>query len=482
MLNMDKQTKIIATIGPASDSVETIRKLYKAGMNVARLNFSHGSFEYFEKIIANIREVSDEIAILLDTKGPEIRTGEIEGGKTKLIDGQEIIFTNDEIIGNNAKISIFYKNISELKKGNMILIDDGLIEAEVIKKEKNDIVCKVINGGELGSKKTVSIRGHNVEIPFLSDKDKEDILFGIHHELDFVAASFVRTDEEVLELRQFLKDNNSNMRVISKIEHAESVKNIEKIISVSQGVMVARGDLGVEMPLEKVPVIQRDIIKRCNELGRPVIVATQMLESMKDNPRPTRAEVADVAAAILQGTDAIMLSGETASGKYPDKAVAMMTKIANQYDPLVESRIIDNIKDLDRHKHSISLFVTRSAYEASKELKTAAILTPTESGFTARKVSRFKPQCPIYAITHNKQVLRQLQISWGVRPQYEENGYHSNHDCMVDALVHNIHLKGFVKEDDTIVVTSGHIMLEAGHTNMIEIYKVGHILERCEKH
>lgn len=479
---MDKQTKIIATIGPASDSVETIRKMYEGGMNVARLNFSHGSYEYFEKIIANIREVSDEIAILLDTKGPEIRTGSIAGGKVMLLDNQEIEFTNEDIEGDNAKVSIFYKSLNNLKKGNMILIDDGLIEAEVIKVEKNSVKCKVINGGELGSKKTVSIRGHNVDIPFLSDKDKEDILFGIHHDLDFVAASFVRTEDEVLELRKFLEEKNSKMRVISKIEHAESVKNIEKIISVSQGVMVARGDLGVEMPLERVPVIQRDIIKRCNELGRPVIVATQMLESMKDNPRPTRAEVADVAAAIIQGTDAIMLSGETASGKYPDKAVKMMTKIAKQYDPLVESRIIDNISDIDRHKHSISLFVTKSAFEASRELKTAAILTPTESGFTARKVSRFKPQCPIYAITHDKQVLRQLQVSWGVKPQFEENGYHSNHDCMVDALVHNIHSKGFIKDDDTVVVTSGHIMMEAGHTNMIEVYRVGHILSRCEKH
>jgi len=260
---MEKFTKIIATLGPASDSVEIIRKLFKSGMNVARLNFSHGSYEYFDKVITNIREVSEDIAILLDTKGPEIRTGEVENNCVVLQDNQELTFINKEIEGTWKKVSLFYDKLEQLDKGNLILIDDGLIETEVIEVKKNEVVVKVINGGKLGSKKTVTIRGHNVDIPFLSKKDREDIDYGIKNNLDFVAASFVRTADEVRELRNYLGKNKSKMRVISKIEHSLAIKNIHDIVEVSQGIMVARGDLGVEMPLEKVPLFQRDIIKRC---------------------------------------------------------------------------------------------------------------------------------------------------------------------------------------------------------------------------
>ncbi len=479
---MDKFTKIVATIGPASDSIETIEKLYKAGMNVARLNFSHGSYEYFTDLIKKIRNVSEDIGILLDTKGPEIRTGEIKDGKVILIDNQELIITNKEIIGDNNKITLFYDDLMQLDIGNRILIDDGLIETEVIRKEKNEIVVEVLNGGELGSKKTVSIQGHSVNIPFLSEKDKKDIDFGIENNFDFIAASFVRNAQEVLELREYLQKKKSKIRVISKIEHGDAIKNINEIIDASQGIMVARGDLGVEIPLEKVPMIQREIIHRCNELGRPVIVATQMLESMKDNPRPTRAEVADVAVAILQGADAIMLSGETASGKYPVKAVKTMAKIAKEYDKVVKTKILDNLHSENVMKnHSVSLFMTKSAYQASEDLKTTAILTPTESGFTARKVSRFKPRCPIYAITHDKTVVRQLQLSWGVHPMLEgEDSVYKDHDGMVNSLVKYIYEKGYVVEENKVVVTSGHTLMQAGHTNMIEVYGVKHILDRIK--
>ena len=479
---MVKYTKIVATIGPASDSIKTLGKMYAAGMNVARLNFSHGDYSYFKKVIANIRTVSPDIAILLDTKGPEIRTGEIKDGSIQLEEGDELILTNREILGDNGGFTLNYDFIDRVEVGNLILIDDGLIETKVIKSEDSKLTIKVLNRGILGSKKTVSIRGHNVEIPFMSEKDKNDILFGIEQNVDFIAASFVRSRKDVLEIKKLLDENNGGgIKIISKIEHGEAVDNFDDILEVSKGIMVARGDLGVEIPLEEVPSIQRDIVKKCNELGRPVIVATQMLESMKDNPRPTRAEVADVSAAIIQGTDAIMLSGETASGKYPVGAIKMMSKIAGQYDGKVKSRVlIDSESDEDLIKNSISIYVTKAAYQASEDLKTSAILIPTESGYTARKVSRYKPKCPIFAITHDPIVSRQLQLSWGVFPMVH-SVHHEDHDAMVDYLVEDCYDKGLIKENDRVVVTSGHILFKRGHTNMLEIYRVADVLGRCQK-
>ncbi len=478
---MIKFTKIIATIGPASDSVEKIKEMQTAGMNIARLNFSHGSYEYFEKVISNIRAVSSEIAILLDTKGPEIRTGQIENGSLELFEGEILTLTKEQIITNNEnrKLTVNYNLLEKLDVGNTVLIDDGSIECVIIEKKEKDLVAKVLNGGKLGSKKTVSIRGHNVQIPFLSEKDKEDLLFGIKHNLDFVAASFVRTKKDVIELKEFLDKNNSNMMVISKIEHQDAVDNISDIIESSQGIMVARGDLGVEMPLEKVPQVQIEIIKKCNMLGRPVIVATQMLESMKESPRPTRAEVGDVANAILQGTDAIMLSGETASGKYPIKAVKMMTTIAKEYDMKVKNNVLENYAEKLEERKDISLFVTKSAYHASVDLKAKAIIAPTESGYTPRKVSRFKPKCPIYAITRDERVFRQMQISWGVFPSLEKKE-HTNHDEMVNDLVNNCYKKKLLLKEDTVVVTTGHVIALSGFTNMLEVYKVESILDRMK--
>lgn len=478
---MTKFTKIIATIGPASDSVEKIKQMHDAGMNIARLNFSHGNYEYFEKLISNIREVSSEIGILLDTKGPEIRTGQVENGSLELFEHEMITFTKEQIITNNEnkKLTINYHLLEKLDIGNTVLIDDGLIECTIIEKKGKELLAKILNGGKLGSKKTVSIRGHNVQIPFLSEKDKEDLLFGIKHNLDFVAASFVRTKKDVLQLKEFLKKHSSKMMIISKIEHQDAVDNILDIIEISQGIMVARGDLGVEMPLEKVPQVQMEIIKRCNMLGRPVIVATQMLESMKDSPRPTRAEVSDVAQAILQGTDAIMLSGETASGKYPIKSVKMMSTIAKEYDMKVKNNVLENYAEEQELRNDISLFVTKAAYHASLDLKAKAIIAPTESGYTARKVSRFKPKCPIYAITRDETVLRQMQISWGVFPSIEKKT-HANHDDMINDLVGSCYKKKLLLKDDTVVVTTGHVIALSGFTNMLEVYKVQSILDRMK--
>ncbi|MCA9497214.1 MAG: pyruvate kinase [Nanoarchaeota archaeon] len=479
---IQKSTKIIATLGPASDSKETIKKLYKAGMNIARLNFSHGDHNYFRKLIKNIRAVSNEIAILLDTKGPEIRSGEVEGGQIELFDGQKLKLTSKKILGNKEIITINYTKLNKLEIGNTILIDDGLIEAKIIAKEEDYLISKVINGGMLGSKKTVSIRGHNVEIPFFSKKDKEDILFGIENKFDFIAASFVRTPQEVMEIKKFLKKNGGeDIMLISKIEHAESVTNINEIIYESKGIMVARGDLGVEIPLEEVPMIQKKIIKRCNELGIPVIVATQMLESMKENPRPTRAEVGDVATAILDGTDAIMLSGETASGKYPVKAVKAMTTIAKEYDSKVETIISDDFHtEKYLEKNSTSMFVTKAAYLASQILNVSAIITPTESGFTPRKVSRFKPKCPIIAFVSDKRKMRQLQITWGVIALYEETKYNTL-DAMVNAVISKSYALNLIKINEKVVITAGHKLSRKGLTNIMEIFKVKCILERMNE-
>lgn len=477
-----KSTKIVATLGPASDSKEVIEKLYKAGMNVARLNFSHGAYEYFTELIKNIREVSDEIAILLDTKGPEIRTGDIKDGSVRLEDNQDLIFTSEEIVGDSKKVFVRYPKLSNLDVGNFLLIDDGLIETEVIEKlDGGEIKVRVLNGGVLGSKKTVTIRGHSVDIPFLSEKDKQDILYGIEQGVDFVAASFVRKEEEVIELRELLdKNGGEDIKIISKIEHGEAVDNFDKILYRSQGIMVARGDLGVEIPLEKVPGIQAEIIRKCNELGRPVIVATQMLESMKDNPRPTRAEVGDVATAILQGTDAVMLSGETASGKYPVKSVKAMAAIAKEYDCMVKTEILDNMHTNEYlMKNEISMFVTKAAFLASQTIKTRAILAPTESGYTARKVSRFKPKCPIFAISPHKFVIRQLAISWGVVPMYEEKEY-CDLDEMINDLVIKCMDKDLLDEDDNVVITGGHKMSRKGLTNILEIFKVKCIADRIK--
>jgi len=480
-MSKTKFTKIIATIGPACDDEKTLKGLYDAGMNIARLNFSHGAYDYFEKVITNIRNVSNEIAILLDTKGPEIRSGEVENGSLVLEDNQELILTKDIILGNSKMITINYNHVEDLEIGNKILIDDGLIETQVIDKHNgNAVKVKVINGGLLGSRKTITIRGHNVTIPFLSKKDKEDILFGIKQGVDFVAASFVRKESEVVALRKFLDDNDGKIiKIISKIEHGEAIENIEAIINESSGIMVARGDLGVEMPLEQVPKLQEDIITRCKELGKPVVVATQMLESMKDNPRPTRAEVGDVAQAILQGTDAVMLSGETAGGKYPIKAVETMATIAKEYDMSVENRILESatITHMSNLKDPVATFITKAAFLASQALNAKAILITTESGFSARKVARFKAKCPVYAITHNMSVLRQLQISWGVFPMLDEN-HHKSHDGMVNELVKKCSVDNLLNDEDKVVVTSGHILSKRGHTNMLEIYKVKCILDR----
>ncbi len=476
-LELKKFTKIIATIGPSTGSVEKIRQLSNAGMDVVRLNMSHGDKDIILKNIDAVRRVSDSIAIMLDTKGPEIRTGEVDKGAIELEEGARLILTREIYTGTPDRITVDYPHLDQIPEGSLIFMDDGLIEAEVTGKKGGDLLVNVKSGGILGSKKSVSVKGHNVNLPFLNDEDKEDILFGIENNISLIAASFVRCKEDVRELRSLLIKHNAKAMIISKIEHGEAVRNIDEIIRESDGIMVARGDLGVELPLEQVPKIQEDIIKACNRLGKPVIVATQMLESMRETPRPTRAEVSDIAQAILQGADAIMLSAETAIGKYPVKAVETMAKIACEYDMRVKGVIRQEEKDSMNGEDNVAQFVAKAAYYGSMDLDTKAILTPTESGFTARNVSRFKPHCPILASTRDINVMRQLMLSWGVYPMLEHEQF-GNVDEMINSLVLKSYEKGFIDTTDRIVITSGNKLLGRGGTNHLEIYTVRDILER----
>ncbi|MEM4267701.1 MAG: pyruvate kinase [Candidatus Woesearchaeota archaeon] len=474
---MHKHTKIIVTIGPASDSVDTIRKLYEAGMNVARLNFSHGDHNYFSKVISNIRKVSKEIGILLDTKGPEIRTGK-SFLPIRLIEGNEMTLTNKGEFCNDKTLVVKYPKIDNLNIGDELLIDDGLILVRVVSKENGILRVKIIEGGELSSNKSVTIKGHNVELPFLSMQDKKDVKFGMRMGVDFIAASFVRSKKDIVHLRKFV--GNSKLMLISKIEHWKAIENLDQIISESDGIMIARGDLGVEISLERVPKLQHEIIQKCNDLAKPVIVATQMLESMRNNLRPTRAEVSDVAQAILQGADAVMLSGETTIGKYPVQAVQMMARIAREYDHRVDTKISKRLSSSSINE-KIAQFVTEAAFFASKNLGVKAILTPTETGFTARHVSRFKPRCPILALTRSMSVFRQLQISWGVHPVAESERI-TKLDDMIKYLVRVSFKKGFVEKEDVVLVTAGHKLHQKGHTNLLEIHKVDDVLSGRVSH
>ncbi|MFO7711226.1 MAG: pyruvate kinase, partial [Candidatus Woesearchaeota archaeon] len=363
--------------------------------------------------------------------------------------------------------------VGEIADGTIVYLDDGLISAKV-----NNGQIKVLNDGFLGNKKSVTFKEHDAKLPFLTEKDKEDIRFGISKGLDFVAASYVRNAEDIRELRSILESAESRMGIIAKIEHCNSVRNIGEIIELADGIMVARGDLGVEMDLEKVPSIQRKITKECNLIGKPVIVATQMLESMTHSPRPTRAEVSDVSHAILQGADAIMLSGETAQGKHPVEAVQTMARIAGVYDTKIQNVFHEPLGEMDHDNlNEITLFITKAAYLASKTINVSAILTPTESGYTARKVARFRPKCPILAITRDKTVSRQLNLVWGVYPVFEPTEY-SNVESYVNDLVVMGRDMNFLKKGEMFVMTAGHKLHEAGTTNLLEIYKVDDILDR----
>ncbi|MDW7677523.1 MAG: pyruvate kinase, partial [Bacillota bacterium] len=385
-----KKTKIVCTLGPASESKEVFEQLVIHGLNVARLNFSHGTHEEHQARIDTIkavrREMNIPVAILLDTKGPEIRTGKFAEPEVTLDEGQDFVITTRDVLGDNAICNVSYENLpGDVKKGNIILIDDGLVAMEVMEiRDKTDILCRVLNGGVVKNHKGVNIPGVRINLPAITDKDREDIEFGIRNNIDFIAASFVRKAADVIAIREILEQNDAGfIHIISKIENQEGMDNLDEIIAASDGIMVARGDLGVEIPTEEIPHAQKTMIKKCNRVGKPVITATQMLDSMIRNPRPTRAEVTDVANAIFDGTDAIMLSGETAAGKYPVEAVEMMSVIAKRTEAAIDYRGLLRSKDIEKET-SITDAISNATCNIAQDLGASAIVTATSSGHTAR--------------------------------------------------------------------------------------------------
>lgn len=478
-----RRTKIVCTIGPASESVEKLVKLIESGMNVARLNFSHGDHEEHAARIKNIREAEKitgkHVAILLDTKGPEIRTHNMENGSIDLVEGNIVSIFMEEVLGTPEKFSVTYEGlIDDVHIGSRILLDDGLIGLEVtdIHKDKKEIVTKVLNGGTLKNKKGVNVPGVSVNLPGITEKDANDIIFGIGQGIDFIAASFVRRPSDVLEIRELLeKHNATNIHIIPKIENQEGVDNIDEILEISDGLMVARGDLGVEIPAEEVPLIQKRLIKKCNKLAKPVITATQMLDSMQRNPRPTRAEASDVANAIFDGTDAIMLSGETAAGKYPIEAVQTMNNIAVRAESALEHKEIlaSRSKEIE---HNITDAICQSVAHTVINLDIDAVITPTESGHTARMVSKYRPAAPIVAVTSHEKVMRQLLLVWGVYPQLGEKS--ESTDEMLEKSVSVGLESGLVKHGDNVVITAGVPVGEAGTTNIMKIHVVGSVLAK----
>lgn len=469
-----RKTKIICTIGPASESEERLKELIEAGMNVARFNFSHGSHEEHKRKFDRVMKVSTELGIpvaaLLDTKGPEIRLKSIEDGRTELVSGQKFILTTEEIEGNNEKVSITYKNLkADVTEGMTILIDDGLIEMVVDEITETDIICTVINGGPISNNKGVNVPGANLSMPYISDVDRSDIMFGCDMGFDFLAASFVRSKEDILEVRKIIDEHGSHMKIIAKIESMQGIKNLEEILEVSDGIMVARGDLGVEIPMEEVPVVQKKMIKLAEAQGKHVITATQMLESMIKNPRPTRAEATDVANAIYDGTTAIMLSGETAAGQYPVEAVKTMDRIAERTEQAIDyngrMKRRENIEKFD-----ITTAISHATCTTAMDLQASAIVTVTISGFTAGMIARYKPNCPIIACSVSPKICRQMCLSWGVTPVWIAR--ESTTEDLFDEAVRVSEEAGYIKKGDTVVITAGVPLGVSGRTNMIRVVEV----------
>lgn len=470
-----RKTKIVCTIGPSSESLENTKKLIMAGMNVARLNFSHGDFEEHGNRIKNIRQACEElnktVAILLDTKGPEIRTGKLEVEPIELVQDEYITLTTEEILGDKNRLSITYKELpQDVQVGSTILIDDGLIGLTVVEIQGTEIRCRIVNGGTIKSKKGVNVPGVAISLPGITEKDANDIVFGIEQGIDFVAASFVRKASDVLEIRELLKKHNGeHIQIISKIENQQGVDNLDEILEVSDGLMVARGDLGVEIPAEEVPLVQKRMIEKCNLAGKPVITATQMLDSMQRNPRPTRAEASDVANAIFDGTDAIMLSGETAAGKYPVESVLTMSRIAEKAESALNYREMF-LKQRIAQDTSVTEAISQSVAISALDLNAKAIISSTESGQTARMVSKYRPEAPIVAVTTQDRTMRRLALTWGVTPVKGEQA--SSTDEMFDYALQGGVKSGLVKEGDLVVITAGVPLGRSGSTNLLKVDQI----------
>jgi len=465
------RTKIICTIGPASESPESIRELIKGGMDVARLNFSHGSRGEHGEKIQIIRRISEElgrpVAILQDLAGPKIRVGSVPEPGVRLETGQTFILTSEEVDGFYDRVSVSYAGLpSEVEKGNRILISDGTIELIVKEVRNSEIYCEVVTGGLLTSHKGLNLPTRTIRTPSFTEVDREDLLFGIEHDVDYVALSFVRRSGEILEAKEVIRERKADIPVIAKIEQHEALEYIDEIIEAADGIMVARGDLGVEIPLEDVPVIQKKLIQQANVLGKPVITATQMLRSMIDSPRPTRAEAADVANAVLDGTDAVMLSEETASGRYPVKAVQFMARIVTSAE-----RYFSHQRYLQRvPSKEVPESVAHAACILADHLEASAVVAPTHSGQTARYISRFRPKQPIIALSSNQKVVQRLALFWGCIPQLVPEPRDT--DDMIDTSTRSALETGLVSRGDVVVITAGHPVGVVGSTNMVRVKTV----------
>ena len=460
-----RKTKIVCTIGPASESEEILEKLIDAGMNVARINFSHGDYEEQKYRIENIKKIREKmnkpVALMLDTKGPEIRIGKFENGEISLEEGDLFTLVNEEILGDETRVSVTYKELAnEIDVGTTILINDGLIECKVEEIKDKDVICKVINGGKLTNRKSINIPNSKINLPSLTQKDIADIEFGVKNQFDYIAASFIRKPQDVLDIKEILKEfGGENIKVISKIENREGVDNFDKILEVSDGIMVARGDLGVEVPMEEVPILQKEFIQKCCMAGKPVITATQMLESMVNTPRPTRAEVSDVANAVYDQTGSIMLSAETAAGKYPVECVQTMNKIARSIEADIKywKRAVRRQEDIEALDYEFNL--CHNVANTARDIKAKAIITYTQTGATPRMVSSFLPECPIYAITSTKKTFEQLALIWNVTPIFVEDK--ELPDDIIEKGIQIAKEIGYVNKDDIVVLAGGDSILSS---------------------
>lgn len=470
-----KKTKIVCTLGPASQEVNHLVNMINAGMNVARFNFSHGTHEEHLGRFNNLKEARElagkPCAILLDTKGPEIRTHDMQDDAIDLVTGETVRVAMSEVLGTKEKFSVSYPDlINDVTVGSTILVDDGLVGLKVTELdfENREIVTVVENAGRIKNKKGVNVPNVSVNLPGITPKDAADIKFGIEQGIDFIAASFVRRASDVLEITKILEENNAtHIQIISKIENQEGVDNIDEILAVSQGLMVARGDLGVEIPTEEVPIVQKALIRKCNELGKTVITATQMLDSMQNNPRPTRAEAGDVANAIFDGTDAVMLSGESAAGKYPLEAVTTMARICVRTENALQDQDVFKLKQF---KQDTTEAIGRSVGHNARNLGVETIVAATESGRTARLISKYRPQASIIALTFTEETQRGLALTWGVQPYVIERL--SSTDEIFEKANEIAKEKGYSKPGDTIIITAGVPVGQAGTTNMMKIQEV----------
>lgn len=469
------RTKIICTMGPACDSVEMLKEMIQAGMTVARLNMAHGELEDHVMRIQNVRQAAAElntfVPIMMDIKGPEVRIGKLREASCELRAGGQLILTTEEILGDAERIGVNYAELNEVvKAGDRILIDDGLVDLNVREIRGNDIFCDIISGGTLKPRKGVNLPGIHTTLPGVTERDVMHIHFGLEQKIEMIAASFVRKGDDIREIRGILAENNAeHVQIYSKIENQEGMTNLNDIIVASDGIMVARGDLGVEVPIQDVPMMQKEMIDKCNLAGKPVIVATHMLESMQVNPRPTRSEVSDVANAVLQGADVVMLSGESAAGKYPVQSVQTMAAVAQRAETMIDYYEQFSKKRAE-HSTNITEVISQSAVSASLELAAKAIIISTESGFTARMISKYRPQAPIFAVTQHESVMAKVCLLSGVIPV--KGDAVSTTDEMFESATRNAINTGYINKGDVIVLSAGVPIGQSGNTNLLKVQQV----------